>query len=234
MNVHSHISAIERRHASRPHMNAQLPHIDARGAMILDSIKAVFAAKGFDGASMQDLARAAGMSAGNFYRYFRSKDAIIAGIVARDLDQVRAEFNQIINSPDPSESFRKLIRLRIEALDSNHDEIFAEISAAAARRPEIAAIKTQFETEVLGYLTAVFGRIAGLPTGAASQRFRAHGSMIMLLIQGLSLRNCGVAPNTPPAADRDLAELVLSTIERMLADIATHPSQPLLPTESQT
>ncbi len=208
-------------------MNAILPQIDPRSALILDSVKAVFAAKGFDGASMQDLARAAGMSAGNFYRYFPSKDAIVAGIVARDLDEVRAEFNQIINSSDPSDSFRRLIRQRIETLDSQHDEIFAEISAAAARRPEIAAMKMQFETEVLGYLTAVFGRIAGLPVEEASRRFRAHGSMIILLIQGLSMRTCGATTSTPRAADRDLAELVLATIERMLADITVNVSAPL-------
>ena len=56
-----------------------------RGSDILERIKAVFAEKGFDGASMQDLARSAGMSAGNFYRYFPSKDAIIAAMVERDL-----------------------------------------------------------------------------------------------------------------------------------------------------
>ncbi len=34
---------------------------------ILAQARAAFVEKGFDGASMQDLARAAGMSAGNFY-----------------------------------------------------------------------------------------------------------------------------------------------------------------------
>ena len=41
-----------------------------RSTGILEAARRAFAEKGFDGASMQDIARAAGMSAGNFYRYF--------------------------------------------------------------------------------------------------------------------------------------------------------------------
>ena len=54
-----------------------------RSADLLSRVKGVFAAKGFDGASMQDLARAAGISAGNFYRYFPSKNAIIEAMTIR-------------------------------------------------------------------------------------------------------------------------------------------------------
>ena len=54
---------------------------EAREAEILESIRTTFAAKGFDGASMQELARAAGMSVGNFYRYFPSKAAMVEAIM---------------------------------------------------------------------------------------------------------------------------------------------------------
>ena len=57
------------------------PAAEERSHEILASIRQAFAEKGFDGASMQDLARAAGMSVGNFYRYFPSKAAIVAGDV---------------------------------------------------------------------------------------------------------------------------------------------------------
>lgn len=201
-------------------MNIPIPAIDPRSAVILDSIKAVFAAKGFDGASMQDLARAAGMSAGNFYRYFPSKDAIIAAIVARDLDEVRAEFNEIIGSARPQDAFSALIRRRIVAKDSGHNAIFAEISAAASRRPEIATLMLRFETEILGYLATVFGRIAGVGPIEAQARFGAHGRLVMLLIHGLSLRGCGTTGGPARVADQELAELVLATIERTVAEIA--------------
>ena len=57
-------------------MTVVTPHLrvpttpDRRQTDILEAVHGTFVEKGFDGASMQDLARAAGMSVGNFYRYF--------------------------------------------------------------------------------------------------------------------------------------------------------------------
>ena len=53
-------------------MTAPIAPADLRSAMILASVRRAFTEKGFDGASMQDLAREAGMSVGHFYRYFPS------------------------------------------------------------------------------------------------------------------------------------------------------------------
>ena len=56
-----------------------------RRTQILDAAKACFVRHGFHGASMQQICAAAEMSAGNLYRYFPSKDAIIEGLCERDL-----------------------------------------------------------------------------------------------------------------------------------------------------
>ena len=69
---------------------------DARSVEILDRVRHAFAEKGFDGASMQDLARAAGMSVGNFYRYFPSKAAIVEGLIHRDLSEIEATFAAVM------------------------------------------------------------------------------------------------------------------------------------------
>ena len=50
------------------HSTPTPPGTEQRIAEIIVSVRTAFAEKGFDGASMQDLARAAGMSVGNFYR----------------------------------------------------------------------------------------------------------------------------------------------------------------------
>lgn len=193
---------------------------EPRSAEILESIKGAFAAKGFEGASMQDLARAAGMSAGNFYRYFPSKDAIIAALVERDLAEVQREFTQIINSPTPHDTFRTLVRARVERPDPDKEVILAQIEALAARRPEIAALKVRMEQEILGYLVAAFARIADVGLPEAAHRFTAHAKLVMLLIRGLS-SCCCAQPGSPQAsADPALAELVLATLDRTLAQVA--------------
>ncbi len=63
-----------------------------RQTRILDAAESVFARAGFHAATMQDVAAEAGMSPGNLYRYFASKDAIIAAMAERDRQQIAADF----------------------------------------------------------------------------------------------------------------------------------------------
>src|SRR5580765_5821880 len=70
--------------------NAQLQS-DRRGE-ILVAAQRCFVRAGFHGASMQDICAEAGMSPGNLYRYFPSKEALIAGIAERDRAEVAQEF----------------------------------------------------------------------------------------------------------------------------------------------
>ncbi|MDE0823861.1 MAG: TetR/AcrR family transcriptional regulator [Dehalococcoidia bacterium] len=53
-------------------------HIAARRQQILDAARACFARQGFHQTSIQDICKEAGLSPGAVYRYFPSKDHIIA------------------------------------------------------------------------------------------------------------------------------------------------------------
>ncbi|MDH6629844.1 AcrR family transcriptional regulator [Streptomyces sp. LBL] len=55
-------------------------HLDARRRQILDGAARCFARSGFHATSMQDVLDEVGLSNGAFYRYFRSKDELIAAI----------------------------------------------------------------------------------------------------------------------------------------------------------
>ena len=72
--------------------NAQLQ--SDRRAEILAAAQRCFVRSGFHGASMQDICAEAGMSPGNLYRYFPSKEALIAGIAERDRAEVGAAVRQ--------------------------------------------------------------------------------------------------------------------------------------------
>src|ERR1700751_3352503 len=63
-----------------------------RRAEILSAAQRCFVRSGFHGASMQEICVEAGMSPGNLYRYFPSKEALIAGIAERDRAEVGAQF----------------------------------------------------------------------------------------------------------------------------------------------
>jgi len=174
MNVHS---------GAQEMADTTIYHED-RTAAILEGAKTAFAEKGFDGASMQDLARAAGMSAGNFYRYFPSKNAIVEALIARDIASVRQDFALIEAASNPAEGLYDAMERRIDSLGCDTMPLWAEIEAAAMRRPEVASICRGMECEVCGFLTAVFARIAGISQEAARIHFTADAAFLVLLFKG--------------------------------------------------
>lgn len=58
----------------------------AKRRQIIDGARAVFLAKGFDAASMNDIARAAGVSKGTLYVYFKHKEELFEAIVEQECD----------------------------------------------------------------------------------------------------------------------------------------------------
>lgn len=65
-------------------------HLRARRRQILDAAAACFARDGFHRTSMQDIVRESGISAGLVYRYFASKEEMIAAIVTEWHEQRQA------------------------------------------------------------------------------------------------------------------------------------------------
>lgn len=169
-----------------------------REAEILDSIRDTFVEKGFDGASMQDLARAAGMSVGNFYRYFPSKAAMVEAMIRRDLREVDAKFAEVLRAPDPLVALRLGLHERIaeEGGGCTNGTLWAEINAAAARKPELAAVADGMERGVSGYLLTAFARITGLGPEETARRFATHAAVAVMLVKAVALqrKTGGTAP----------------------------------------
>jgi len=59
----------------------------AKRRQIMDGARTVFLSGGFDGASMNDVARAAGVSKGTLYAYFDSKEQLFEALVREDRSQ---------------------------------------------------------------------------------------------------------------------------------------------------
>jgi len=75
------------------------PTPEARRQQILDAACDCVRQAGFHGASMAEIAKAAGLSVGQIYRYFENKEAIIAAIVAQDLAEMREKFAEMESRP---------------------------------------------------------------------------------------------------------------------------------------
>jgi AcrR family transcriptional regulator len=183
---------------------------------ILEKLRPVFVEKGFDGASMQDLARAAGMSVGNFYRYFPSKSAIVEAMIGIDLRELEAMFALILQSDDPMQRFREAVRLRITQQDCEGEgQLWAEITAAAMRKAEIGEAARRMEEGVLHNLCCVFAAATGQPLAEVRARHQTEAEFILILVKGMSMRHCSV---TAPQYD-NLVQLVLRKIDAVLDEI---------------
>ncbi len=107
---------------------------------ILDAAQRCFARSGFHQASMQEICAEAQISPGGLYRYFPSKEAIIAGISERDRADVSEQFAAVADLPDV---FRTLENLARQYLIERSDEeigVCAEIRSESRRNPDIARI----------------------------------------------------------------------------------------------
>jgi AcrR family transcriptional regulator len=57
---------------------------NAKRRQIVDGARQIFLARGFDAASMMDIAKAAGVSKGTLYVYFKNKEELFAAIVQQE------------------------------------------------------------------------------------------------------------------------------------------------------
>ena len=72
----------------------------SRREIILDAFERCIVRAGFHRTTMQDVAKEAGMSAGNLYRYFVSKDQLVSGLCERDRERFSADFAHVAEAED--------------------------------------------------------------------------------------------------------------------------------------
>lgn len=70
---------------------------------ILDKAAALIARKGFDVATMMDVAKACGTSKSHLYHYFASKEDLLYAIVHEHITQQAIELARIVGQPLPAE-----------------------------------------------------------------------------------------------------------------------------------
>jgi AcrR family transcriptional regulator len=73
---------------------------DQRRVDLLEAARAVFADKGVTGATVSDIAEAAGVAKGTFYLYFESKDALLGALKRRFVDDLIAEASRFFGKVD--------------------------------------------------------------------------------------------------------------------------------------
>lgn len=156
--------------------------LSERHIRILDAAEEVFARAGFHAATMQDVAAAAGMSPGNLYRYFNSKDAIIAGMAERDRTTIAADFAALCPSRGALlDQLEEIGRKHLIRQPRDKAVIALQIWAEAARNEEMARMCAGIEETLIGGLIAALAeakRNGELPADLDEQGFLLAISMM--------------------------------------------------------
>ena len=123
------------------HPPSDASRAEARRTRIRTAAADCFRQHGFHGTSIAQISKAADMSSGHIYHYFENKEAIIADIVAQDLDRLLTLTAELRAASDVKSA---MLERAIEGVEGNLDPSAAglqlEIVAEAARNPRVADI----------------------------------------------------------------------------------------------
>ena len=125
--------------APSPVLEARPPGQEtAKRGQILDGARRVFLAEGFDGASMNDIARVAGVSKGTLYVYFDSKESLFEALIREDRKSQAERIVFPAGASDPREPLAAFGRQLITLM--TRPELIAQVRiviAATAKFPNL-------------------------------------------------------------------------------------------------
>ncbi len=183
---------------------------EMRRRQILDAAGACFARRGFHAASMAEIARTFGMSAGHIYNYFASKEAIIEALVERDLEMA---LDHIEGLRSAAETQRAMVAGVAEGIEIKvaRSPLDLEIVAEAARNPSVAATVQAMDAAVRARLKDVLGAIHPATAQAGEDDVEAKIEILLAIFDGLMVRVV-----RHPEFDRDA---VVRMVQRIVGEM---------------
>ena len=184
-------------------MQAQTAQAVAVRDRILDAADQLVTADGARHLTLDAVAQAAGVSKGGLLYHFPSKDALLAGMIERHIDQLDARcIAERSRLPDACTSTElKSWILAVLQPDRVREEAGAALLAAAANNPALLdGVRQRYATHVAG-LEALGGGFA-------------RAAVILLAVDGLMFGEAWrVTPFTSEQRERIVAELLRLTDE---------------------
>jgi AcrR family transcriptional regulator len=84
---------------------------------VLAAAREVFAERGPD-ASLEEIARRAGVGIGTLYRHYPNRQALVAAVFRDDVDAARARADELLRADDPDAAFTIWLREQLEQAGS--------------------------------------------------------------------------------------------------------------------
>ena len=162
--------------------------------LLLDAAARVFAQKGLAGASVDEIAAAAGYSIGAVYSNFGSKEQLFVELLKERANDRVTQATEIAADAEPAEAQRAFSRLLVEVADKDVDfaPLQAEFWLYAVRNPELMEAYAERMREPRDLLTQLVARSVPDP-----ERAGELSAIVIALFQGL-VRMRRVDPDSVP------------------------------------
>ena len=179
-------------------------HLAARRAQILEAARGCFAREGFHRTSMADILAAADLSAGAVYRYFRSKEEIVAAIAGQagaGLAERLAEMGAAEPAPSPAEALEQVLSfVDSQARPEGSLRIALQVWAEALRDPTLQAQVEQTYATLRDGLVLACRRAQQAGSLSPDADPDAVGRTLFSLVPGYVLRRLLMPEPLSPAA----------------------------------
>jgi AcrR family transcriptional regulator len=131
---------------------------------LLEATARILVKEGYDRASTNRIARAAGVSIGSLYQYFPGKEALVAALIDRHMGEmmqlVRGAFLKVASGPVET-AVREMVRVMVDAhrVDPRLHRVLVEQTPRIGRLENIEALDREAYAMVRAYLEAHAGEL---------------------------------------------------------------------------
>jgi TetR/AcrR family fatty acid metabolism transcriptional regulator len=205
-------------------MPNRIPDKGARRQAILQAARQVFARKGYDPATLETVAREAGLAKGTLYLYFRNKEDLYFHTAVDVLESLQSSiFEQARRSSGVLEGLRAIAQGQFDFFARHRDTLqllapFSNPSLARLHKRLIGAMMERWAAHLQQVMSLVE---EGQRTGALRADLEARHiasafiGMTNQAVQGLALR---AAPGPQSAEPQETPEGMADTVLRILME----------------
>lgn len=145
--------------STKSHAAVRLPRVERR-AQIVESAARAFLTAGYEKTSMEDVARAAGVTRLIVYRIFESKEALYLAVLTAVLDDLAAEFEP---GPAAASAGDRGIATMLLGIARRHPDGFRLLWRHTSNQPEFHELFVLFKAAATDFAVALIADVSPDP-----------------------------------------------------------------------
>ncbi|MFY0622246.1 MAG: TetR/AcrR family transcriptional regulator [Pelagimonas sp.] len=178
---------------------------DQKRSHIVKTAAKLFAEEGFDRASMNQVARACGISKANIYHYYDSKDAILFDLLDGYLSELRDDILSVETAGlPPEDQLRQTVARILLSYQGADDEHKVQLEAMSALPEDQQKLLRGYQRDMVNRLSDILTALAPEKFETDKPKLRAATMSVFAMLNWYYMWNSGAGTQ----AREDYAEMV--------------------------